>query len=54
MKKALVVYEGLLAPTTGIEPVTDRLTADCSTAELRRIVSMWRIIASRTFSVYPF
>ena len=25
-----------LAPQTGIEPMTDRLTADCSTAELLR------------------
>ena len=26
----------LLAPATGFEPVTLRLTAECSTAELRR------------------
>ncbi len=43
-----------MAPTTGIEPVTDRLTADCSTAELRRNVSMWRIIATQIVPVYPF
>ncbi len=26
-----------MAPRTGFEPVTDRLTADCSTTELPRI-----------------
>ena len=25
-----------MAPTVGLEPTTDRLTADCSTTELRR------------------
>ena len=29
-------YKSKLAPQTGIEPMTDRLTADCSTAELLR------------------
>ena len=26
-----------MAPAVGLEPTTDRLTADCSTTELRRI-----------------
>jgi hypothetical protein len=29
-----------LAPGAGFEPATDRLTADCSTAELPRIKSL--------------
>ena len=36
-QKNLPVREGfLVAPTVGIEPTTNRLTADCSTAELSR------------------
>ena len=32
----------LMAPAVGLEPTTDRLTADCSTTELRWNSLFWR------------
>ena len=34
--KFINFYEILMAPRAGLEPATDRLTADCSTTELPR------------------
>ena len=52
------VYGSSLAPRVGLEPTTTRLTAECSTIELSRIISKENIHhAFKTeyqISLYPF
>lgn len=39
--KKTTIIRGLVAPPVGFEPTTYRLTAECSTAELRRHIKLY-------------
>ena len=41
-----------LAPEAGIEPATNRLTGDCSTAELLRNMFFYKLPSSVTFELF--
>ena len=45
-KKATKLFGCFLAPPVGFEPTTCRLTAECSTAELKRQKAMFLRIAT--------
>ena len=47
MKKSVVaIYNDASAPQVGLEPTTTRLTAECSTIELSRIIDIIETIYS--------
>ena len=45
-------FRFLTTPRVGFEPTTDRLTADCSTAELPRIEAFWSATFTNSTGTY--